>query len=66
MSAPVPVYEWLTAEDTVLGCGTKAEFEHWTAEGVNPVGAKLGNVICHEDASEDAARVAMWAAEKVS
>lgn len=62
----VPVYEWLTADDLVLGCGTQAEFGHWNAEGVNPEGAKLGNIICHEDASEDEARAKLWAAEAVS
>ena len=58
----VPVYEWLLADDTVLGCGTQAEFEHWQREGVNPADAKLGNIICHEDPIEDERRIAAWAA----
>lgn len=63
MTATVPVYEWLTADDAVLGCGTQAEFDHWVAEGVNPVGSKLGNILCHEDAADDEFRAAMWAEE---
>jgi hypothetical protein len=60
--ATVPVYEWLTADDVVKGCGTAAEFAHWQAEGVNAADDKLGNIICHEPASEDERRIVAWAA----
>lgn len=57
----VPVYAWLHEGDEI-GCGTRAEFDHWTAEGTMPEGATLGGVIAHEPASEDDRRALAWAA----
>jgi len=58
----VEVYEWVFEDGVSFGCGTKAEFDYWTAEGVNPEGSKLGAVIGREPASEDDRRRAAWAA----
>jgi hypothetical protein len=55
----VPVYEWLLADGTPIGCGTKLEMDYWTAEGVF-VGYRLGKVLCQEPASEDERRKAAW------
>ena len=57
----VPVYEWL-CEGEEFGCGTRAEFDYWTAQGTLPEGATLGTVIAHEPASEDARRALAWPA----
>jgi len=56
-----PVYEWLL-DGAQYGCGTRAEFDHWNAQGINPAGLKLGAIITHEPASEDERRAARWAA----
>lgn len=58
----VNVYEWLYADGTPFGLGTQVEFDYWTAEGVNPEGARLGKVLTQEPASEDDRRKALWAA----
>jgi hypothetical protein len=57
----VPVYEWLCGGEEI-GCGTRAEFDHWTAEGTMAEGTTLGRIIAHEPASEDARRARAWAA----
>lgn len=57
----VAVHEWLADDGTVLGCGTACELEHWKSQGVNADGDRLGNIIAHEPASEDARRRAAWA-----
>lgn len=61
--APVPVYEWLSADGFPMGCGTQVEFDHWAAEGVNAPGEKLGKILCYEPASMDERRKAAWARE---
>lgn len=57
-----PVYDWLAADGTSIGCCTALELVHWQAEGVAAPDEKLGKVICYEDPSEDARRVRAWAA----
>ena len=63
MNTPtVPVHEWIYADGHVAGVGTAAELQHWVAEGVFADGElSLGNVVCHEPASEDARRRVVWA-----
>jgi hypothetical protein len=56
----VPVYEFLAADGTGLGCGTRVEFDYWMAEGVFNDEDRLGPVLCHEPAREDAKRIAAW------
>lgn len=56
----VPVYEWLLADGTSIGCGTKLEMEYWQAQGVNRADDRLGEVLCHEPASEDDRRRKAW------
>lgn len=52
----VPVYNWLMPDGNGFGCGTRVEFDYWSAQGVNPQGATLGEIICHEPASRDEQR----------
>ena len=54
----VEVYEWI-ADGSVIGCGTKVEFDHW--QDAMP-GATLGKVIAYEPAAEDERRQIAWAA----
>lgn len=56
----IPVYKWLLSDGSEAGCGTRAEFDYWNAEGVNPEGMVLGDVICYEPASEDERRKVAW------
>jgi hypothetical protein len=58
----VPVYEWLLADGTPFGCGTKVEFDYWLSEGVNEADSRLGDIMGHEPASEDERRKLAWAA----
>lgn len=60
--ALIPVYEWVAGDGSGLGCGTAVELEYWRSEGVLEDDARLGKVITHEPASEDARRQAAWAA----
>lgn len=61
-TATVPVYEFQLADGTVMGCGTQAELDYWTAEGVME-GYQLGRVLGHEPASMDDKRRAAWTKE---
>lgn len=56
----IPVYKFHLADGTEVGCGTKVEFDYWTEQGVFE-GYVLGEVLCHEPASEDERRKAAWA-----
>ena len=58
MTGTVPVYDW-QQDGQSIGCGTRAELNHWTAEGVMS-GVTLGAILTHEPASEDARRAAAW------
>ena len=60
MSATNPVYQWLLADGTDIGCCTAAEFVYWQNEGVANIDDRLGAVISHEAASEDARRTTAW------
>lgn len=62
MTTTNPVHEFLDADGETVGCGTKLEFDHWTAEGVM-VDCSLGAVISHEPAEMDEQRKASWAKE---
>lgn len=44
----VNVYEFVLPDGTCIGCGTKAEFDHWSSEGVFDADARLGAIIGQE------------------
>lgn len=56
----VPVYEFQLADGTPMGCGTQAELDYWTAEGVF-VDYVRGGILGYEPASMDDKRRAAWA-----
>jgi len=58
----VPVYEWLLSNGVGFGCGTRVEFDYWTAQGVNPEGSRCGRIIGYENPSADERRKAQWEA----
>ncbi len=55
----VDVYNFVTADGTLYGCGTALEHSYWTEQGVF-VDVLLGDVLCQEPASEDESRKAEW------
>ena len=61
MVLTVPVYEWLLADGTVIGCGTRSEFDFWNAEGIAN-GDRMGKIIGHEPAAVEAMFDALCAA----
>jgi len=65
MSITNPVHEFLDADGETVGCGTKLELDHWTAEGVM-VDCSLGAVVTHEPAEMDEQRKVEWALETVA
>lgn len=58
--ASVPVFDWVLADGTGFGCGTRVEFDYWTAQGVNPEGSRLGAISGREPAAADERRKAQW------
>lgn len=59
--AQVPVYEFLTASGTLVGCGTQVELDYWSANDGPMAGFRVGKIISYEPASEDERRKAAWA-----
>ena len=59
-SDTVEIHEWLFADGASFGCGTPLELAYWQREGIVDPEARLGPVIGHEPASEDARRKALW------
>ena len=57
----VEVFEFLDANGNVIGCGTRVEFDHWTAEGTFD-GYSIGKRIAWEKPQLDERRKAAWAA----
>lgn len=57
-----PIFNFHDADNRIIGCGTQAELDHWTAEGVM-AGVRTGRQIGAEPASEDERRKAAWARE---
>ena len=55
----VTIYNF-TLNGSVIGCGTKAEFDYWTLQGVFSAGCQLGGAIGEEDASIDQSRKQEW------
>ncbi len=58
--AQVAVYEWVGPDGTGLGCGTRVEFDYWQSQGVIADDDKLGELLTHEPADQDAKRIAAW------